>query len=142
MTKDIIFTIFVPVPTTANREARQANTPTAALRDNTDGLQSRRDKYHRARYRQNNPVVGCLTTQIDGGAEQVDLLVIDGNRPRYLTPRECERLQGFPDGYTAGFSDTTRYQMIGNSMAVPVIRWIGERILAADRVARGLAQAG
>jgi DNA (cytosine-5)-methyltransferase 1 len=48
---------------------------------------------------------------------------------RRLTPLECERLQGFPDHYTAGFSDNQRYKMLGNSMAVPVVRWIGERIL-------------
>lgn len=59
-------------------------------------------------------------------------------RPRRLTPREWERLQGFPDDYTAitvGRSiakDTPRYQAIGNSMAVPVIRWIGERIAFVD----------
>lgn len=59
-------------------------------------------------------------------------------RPRRLTPREWERLQGFPDDYTAITigraiaKDTPRYQAIGNSMAVPVIRWIGERIALVD----------
>ena len=49
---------------------------------------------------------------------------------RRLTPLECERLQGFPDGYTdiPGASDSARYRALGNSMAVPVMRWIGERI--------------
>lgn len=53
---------------------------------------------------------------------------------RRLTPLECERLQGFPDRWTAieyrgkSASDTQRYKALGNSMAVPVIRWIGERI--------------
>ena len=49
---------------------------------------------------------------------------------RRLTPRECERLQGFPDGYTDihGASDTPRYKALGNSMAVPVMAWIGKRI--------------
>jgi DNA (cytosine-5)-methyltransferase 1 len=49
---------------------------------------------------------------------------------RRLTPRECERLQGFPDDYTAipGAKDGPRYKALGNSMAVPVMRWIGERI--------------
>jgi len=54
---------------------------------------------------------------------------------RRLTPRECERLQGFPDDWTLipwthgkPAADTPRYKAIGNSMAVPVIRWIGERI--------------
>lgn len=53
---------------------------------------------------------------------------------RRLTPMECERLQGFPDGWTdirtggKPTPDGPRYKAIGNSMAVPVMRWIGERI--------------
>lgn len=54
---------------------------------------------------------------------------------RRLTPVECERLQGFPDGWTdvpyrgkEHPSDGARYKALGNSMAVPVMRWIGERI--------------
>jgi len=53
---------------------------------------------------------------------------------RRLTPTECERLQGFPDGYTdirlndKKTPDGPRYKAMGNSMAVPVMRWIGERI--------------
>jgi DNA (cytosine-5)-methyltransferase 1 len=59
---------------------------------------------------------------------------------RRLTPRECERLQGFPDDYTAvphrgkPAADGPRYKAIGNSMAVPVMRWIGERIDAVERL--------
>jgi site-specific DNA-cytosine methylase len=48
---------------------------------------------------------------------------------RRLTPTECERLQGFPDGWTAGFADTVRYRMLGNAVAVPVAEWIGKRIM-------------
>jgi DNA (cytosine-5)-methyltransferase 1 len=58
---------------------------------------------------------------------------------RRLTPVECERLQGFPDGYTnipwrksAESPDGPRYKALGNSMAVPVMRWIGERIAKVD----------
>jgi DNA (cytosine-5)-methyltransferase 1 len=49
---------------------------------------------------------------------------------RRLTPIECERLQGFPDNYTniPKATDSPRYKALGNSMAVPVMRWIGERI--------------
>jgi len=49
---------------------------------------------------------------------------------RRLMPVECERLQGFPDGHTAidGAADGPRYRALGNSMAVPVMRWIGQRI--------------
>ena len=62
---------------------------------------------------------------------------------RRLTPRECERLQGFPDDYTLipwrnkpadQCQDGPRYKALGNSMAVPVMRWIGERIQAADQL--------
>jgi hypothetical protein len=53
---------------------------------------------------------------------------------RRLTPRECERLMGFPDDYTAipGAKDGPRYRALGNSMAVPVMRWIGKRIDMVD----------
>lgn len=54
---------------------------------------------------------------------------------RRLTPLECERLQGFPDGHTdipwkgkEHPPDSLRYKAIGNSFATPVVRWIGERI--------------
>ena len=71
---------------------------------------------------------------------------------RRLTPVECERLQGMPDNHTripwrgknaADCPDGPRYKAIGNSMAVPVMRWIGERIalqssLAASSLAVGL----
>jgi DNA (cytosine-5)-methyltransferase 1 len=53
---------------------------------------------------------------------------------RRLTPRECERLQGFPDDYTLlgdATPDGPRYKALGNSMAVPVMRWIGRRIANA-----------
>ena len=57
---------------------------------------------------------------------------------RRLTPRECERLQGFPDDHTLipykgkPATDGHRYKALGNSMAVPVMRWIGERIQQED----------
>lgn len=55
---------------------------------------------------------------------------------RRLTPRECERLQAFPDNYTniPGASDTTRYKALGNSMAVNVMALIGERIRYVETV--------
>jgi DNA (cytosine-5)-methyltransferase 1 len=64
--------------------------------------------------------------------------VAAGMAVRRLTPRECERLQGFPDDYTLIpykgklASDGPRYRALGNSMAVPVMRWIGERIAMVD----------
>ncbi|HYB97534.1 MAG TPA: DNA cytosine methyltransferase [Candidatus Limnocylindrales bacterium] len=61
-----------------------------------------------------------------------------GMSVRRVTPRECERLQGFPDDYTRIMyrgklaADGPRYKALGNSMAVPVMRWIGQRIAIAD----------
>jgi DNA (cytosine-5)-methyltransferase 1 len=64
-------------------------------------------------------------------------LVSFGSKVRRLTPTECERLQGFPDNFTQipwrnkaaeNCPDGPRYKAMGNSMAVPVMRWIGERI--------------
>lgn len=68
------------------------------------------------------------------GHEQADL---SGARVRRLTPVECERLQGFPDNWThipwrgkaeENCPDAPRYKAIGNSWAVPCVRWIGERL--------------
>ena len=62
---------------------------------------------------------------------------------RRLTPRECERLQGFPDNWTDVLyrgkpaADGPRYKALGNSMAVPVMRYIGERIAAVEAVQHG-----
>jgi DNA (cytosine-5)-methyltransferase 1 len=60
---------------------------------------------------------------------------------RRLTPVECERLQGFPDNYTnipwrkkPESPDGPRYRALGNSMAVPVMRWIGKRIKQMDEL--------
>lgn len=59
---------------------------------------------------------------------------------RRLTPKECERLQGFPDDYTQiphrgkPAADGPRYKALGNSMAVPVMRWIGKRIMEVEEV--------
>ena len=72
----------------------------------------------------------------DGGVNTT--MVAQGYAVRRLTPRECERLMGFPDDYTAipyrnkSAAAGPRYKALGNSMAVPVIRWIGERIEAFD----------
>nr|DAR77011.1 MAG TPA: Cytosine specific methyltransferase [Caudoviricetes sp.] len=68
--------------------------------------------------------------------------VSDGLQVRRLTPTECERLQGFPDNHTqipwrgkpaADCPDGPRYKAIGNSMAVPVMRWIGRKIKQETR---------
>jgi DNA (cytosine-5)-methyltransferase 1 len=71
--------------------------------------------------------------QSDSSSRQTGVRI--GMSVRRLTPTECERLQGFPDGWTAikhrkkPAADGPRYKALGNSMAVPVLRWIGERIM-------------
>ena len=63
-----------------------------------------------------------------------------GMQVRRLTPRECERLQGFPDDYTLiqyrnkPAADGPRYKALGNSMAVPVMHWIGKRIQRVNEI--------
>jgi DNA (cytosine-5)-methyltransferase 1 len=54
--------------------------------------------------------------------------IAGGMLVRRLTPLECERLQGFPDGWTEGHSDTNRYKQMGNAVAVPVVEWIVQGI--------------
>ena len=69
-------------------------------------------------------------------ATSQDQQIMHGMAVRRLTPTECERLQGFPDGYTDIMPETPdgpRYKALGNSMAVPVMRWIGSRIALATK---------
>ena len=76
--------------------------------------------------------------EVAGGLQPTPTMAI-----RRLLPVECERLQGFKDDHTlipwknkraSECPDGPRYKAMGNSMAVPVMRWIGERL---DRVVRG-----
>jgi DNA (cytosine-5)-methyltransferase 1 len=83
--------------------------------------------------RQNRkPSDPCHTLARDNAAHAT---IVQPMQVRRLTAMECERLQGFPDGYTnipwrnkPESPDGPRYKALGNSMAVPVMRWIGERI--------------
>jgi DNA (cytosine-5)-methyltransferase 1 len=62
-------------------------------------------------------IIGTITSQ----AIAKDSLMFEGARIRRLTPKECERLQAFPDDWTAGESDTQRYKMCGNAVTVNVV---------------------
>jgi DNA (cytosine-5)-methyltransferase 1 len=55
--------------------------------------------------------------------------VMQGSNIRRLTPTECERLQGFPNGWTEGQSDTQRYKQLGNAVSVPVVKTIGDKLI-------------
>lgn len=79
-----------------------------------------------------NPVastVGSLTARdYKGIGSTIDDKIVTIPKIRRLTPVECERLQGFPDGWTDCLSDTQRYKTLGNAVTVNVIEWIGKRI--------------
>jgi DNA (cytosine-5)-methyltransferase 1 len=87
-----------------------------------------------------NPHSGCRevdlaktidTTDPSPSKNQGGIGILQNMAVRKLTPVECERLQGFPDNYTnikENCPDGPRYKALGNSMAVPVMKWIGERI--------------
>jgi len=80
----------------------------------------------------------CLTRRMHKGinttVDEGQTPVVAGTAVRRLTPRECERLQGFPDDHTLityrgkPATDSPRYKALGNSMAVNVMSWIGQRI--------------
>ena len=79
-------------------------------------------------------------------ATHQDQTLIDEYTVRRLTPKECERLQGFPDDWTKipyrgkpaeECPDGPRYKALGNSWAVPCARWIGERIDMVEEIMRG-----
>tara|TARA_R100000808_G_scaffold5443_2_gene16595 strand:+ start:1561 stop:2589 length:1029 start_codon:yes stop_codon:yes gene_type:complete len=78
---------------------------------------------------------GAGTARTGGQAAEQYFFV--GSPARRLTPRECERLQGFPDDWTLTsdsgsiIADSHRYKMMGNAVSVPVAKWIGERLLEA-----------
>jgi DNA (cytosine-5)-methyltransferase 1 len=78
-----------------------------------------------------NPTMPAL--KVGGGKPgQGYPAVTDGMIVRRLSPRECERLQGLPDGWTEGQADSQRYKQLGNSVAVPVFEWVGRRLVAVD----------
>ena len=79
--------------------------------------------------------IAATMTEACGGSNTSGPKVMQSNMAvRRLTPKECERLQGFPDGYTdirlkgKDTPDGSRYKALGNSWAVPVVAWIGKRI--------------
>ena len=87
--------------------------------------------------------VGTLRAEggdLGGGSEPIS---VHSMQVRRRTPTACERLQGFEDGHTKipyrnkpadGCPDGPRYKALGNSMAVPVMKWIGERIMRTEKI--------
>lgn len=73
----------------------------------------------------NNPSRSPQSSEVTA---QIDAMVKATSVVRRLTPVECERLQGFPDGWTDGQADSHRYKQMGNAVTVNVIAWIGSRV--------------
>ena len=71
----------------------------------------------------NDALANCLTS-----SQGMEGFLSNGKKVRRLTPTECERLQGFPDGYTEPLSDTQKYKCLGNAVTVPVVEYILERL--------------
>lgn len=74
----------------------------------------------------NNPSRSPQSSEVTA---QIAAMVEATMTVRRLTPKECERLQGFPDDWTAGQPDSARYRQMGNAVAVPVVNWIIERMV-------------
>jgi len=79
-------------------------------------------------YDEFNDSVGDTHHTLRSGTKQ-STGVITESQVRRLTPVECERLQGFPDDWTAGQSDSARYKQMGNAVAVPVVEWLIQNIV-------------
>lgn len=78
----------------------------------------------------NKNAIGSLDTRGVNAFDRADLdHIIYEPKIRRLTPLECERLQGFPDGWTGGVSDTQRYKCLGNAVTVNVVREIIRRLV-------------
>lgn len=101
---------------------------------------------HQLEYREDGTANAVLTP--NGGRAGIGVgAIAHGWAVRRLTPRECERLQGFPDGYTdvpyrgKQAADGPRYKALGNSMACNVMRWVGRRIQLVDQLAQEIDRA-
>lgn len=128
----------VQITSPQNRSNPQPGDPSPTLSGNSQlwsimPMNSSKD-YKARKAKVSRPV----TTQAGVSSDQGGDLVHSGKVIRRLTPLEFERLQGFPDGYTAilGADDTPRYQAIGNSMPIPVINWLGKQIDHYDKIFR------
>ena len=89
----------------------------------------------RGRYDKKGKIQQRLEKRHDGVSNTLtsvekDNRVFDGMKIRRLTPKECERLQGFPDNWTEGISDTQRYKTLGNAVTVNTVRDVVGRLLS------------
>jgi DNA (cytosine-5)-methyltransferase 1 len=123
------------ISTFSNQTPAEGLSPTLSSRTMAVAFQTRIARNGRG---QPDEIAPTLSGADAGATSDMRPCVATGMAVRRLTPRECERLQGFPDDYTLipfrgkPAADGPRYRALGNSMAVPVMRWIGRRILEAD----------
>lgn len=95
-----------------------------------DGIKKKNTAYQwRRRYVRENKsgVVPTLTANMGTGGHNVPI-ILDDKGIRKLTPNECEKLQGFPESYTEGVSDTQRYTQCGNAVTVNVIESVMKQL--------------
>ena len=86
-----------------------------------------------SRPEETTPIAACLTAHPSRmAAEDSYCFEPEKGGLRFLAPEECEALQGFPRGWTAGFSKSRRRIMLGNAVTVPIVRWIGSRIIEVN----------
>lgn len=117
-----------------------ASADTFIVEDSIQNMQVNNDEFVYTRLTRDIRTHGdsspTLTARMGTGGGNIPSVISLG-KVRRLTPIECERLQGFPDNHTqvpyrnkaaSDCPDTARYKAIGNSMAVPVMRWIGNRL--------------
>ena len=124
----------------ANAEITEGISP--ALNCNRDGAPIAFNWQNGGDYGSANEGLGITEEGAEPGMKQQSY-VRNQMQVRRLTPRECERLQGFPDDYTRipwrgkdaeDCPDGPRYKALGNSMAVPVMHWIGKRIQMVEEI--------
>ena len=90
-----------------------------------DGIRIIDDYNHKIK---EDNICGTVRQTFNNSKDGNGCKLLNGTKIRRLTPTECERLQGFPDGWTEGISDTQRYKCLGNAVTTNVISAIGERL--------------
>lgn len=123
-------TVVIVFSHTQGLDAQPSETVSPTLRLNGGGQAVAVDTY--------NGAIGELSQTLRSGGGKGSLssdnygATMIQSQVRRLTPMECERLQGFPDGWTEGQSDSARYRQMGNAVAVPCVEWIVQRLVETD----------
>ena len=122
------------------REDAQADTFSATPTDTALALQAHQPSVqsHHAQlfvaqtFDTYNQTTSDTAQTLRSGTDMDKMGVVFNPTVRRLTPTECERLQGFPDGWTEGQADSHRYKQLGNAVAVPVVDWLISRLVASS----------